>query len=170
MPITTREMPESWLLTTRRGAPTSREAPGLKRMRARRAPFPSSVVRMVAPPPAARRVFVCDDSFGYPMLVRTWLDETPDVDYAGMATTADELLSELPGSKAHVVLLDIMLPGGLVSRELVDEVRRMRAGIRVVLASAMSDEILRAEQARTGADAACSKLATRDELLSLILA
>ena len=125
---------------------------------------------MVAPPPAARRVFVCDDSFGYPMLVRTWLEDTAEAEFAGIATSADEMLNELPRSRAHVVLLDIMLPEGLVSRQLVDEVRRMCSGIRVVLASAMSDEILRAERQRTGADAACSKLATRDELLSLILA
>ena len=127
----------------------------------------------MAPPPSspvARRVFVCDDSFGYPMLVRNWLEDAPDAEFAGLATSADELLSELPGARAHVVLLDIMLPGGLISPQLVDEVRRRCSGIRVVLASAMSDEILREEKARTGADAACSKLATRDELLSLILA
>jgi CheY-like chemotaxis protein len=143
---------------------------GLKRIRAPRGSGGSSFVCMVVPLPVPRRVFVCDDSFGYPMLVKTWLEDASEIEFAGVAVTADELLSALPRSGAHVVLLDIMLPGGLVSRQLVDEVRRVASGIRVVLASAMSDEILRAETARTGADAACSKLATREELLSLILA
>ena len=116
------------------------------------------------------RVFVCDDSFGYPVLVRTWIEETPGVQLAGVAMTADELLGKLPGSRADVVLLDVMLPGGLVSRQLVDELRRASSGVRVILASAMPDEILRTETARTGADAACSKLASRQELMSLILA
>ena len=118
----------------------------------------------------SRRVFVCDDSFGYPRLVKAWLEETPGVELAGMAMTADELLSKLPGAAAHVVLLDIMLPDGLVSPELVDKVRRVAAGVRVVLASAMPDPVLHREATRTGADAACSKLAGRDELLALILA
>ena len=125
---------------------------------------------MVSQQRSPRRVFVCDDSYGYPLLVRTWLEEASGVEIAGMAMTADQLLSQLPRSRAHVVLLDLMLPGGLVSRELVDELRRLASGVRVVIASAMPDEILRAEADRTGADAACSKLASRDQLLSLILA
>jgi DNA-binding NarL/FixJ family response regulator len=117
-----------------------------------------------------RRVFVCDDSFGYPRLVSAWLEESPGVELAGMATTADELLSKLPAARPQVVLLDIMLPDGLVSPELVERVRSICTGVRVVLASAMPDPVLRGEAARTGADAACSKLASREELLALILA
>ena len=117
-----------------------------------------------------RRVFVCDDSFGYPLLVKSWIEEAAGVELAGVAMTADELLASLPGSRAHVVLLDIMLPGGLVSPQLVERLRHLSTGIRVVLASAMPDDILLAETTRTGADAACSKLASRDELLGVILA
>lgn len=118
----------------------------------------------------SRRVFVCDDSFGYPRLVSHWLDESPGVELAGTAITADELLSRLPAARAHVVLLDIMLPDGIVSPELVAKVRRIATGVRVLLASAMPEDILRRETERTGADAACSKLATREELLAQILA
>ena len=117
-----------------------------------------------------RRVFVCDDSFGYPRLVSAWLDESPGVELAGLAMTAEELLSRLPAARADVVLLDIMLPDGVVSPELVDQVRGIASGIRVLLASAMPEEVLRREAVRTGADDACSKLATRDELISRILA
>ena len=113
---------------------------------------------------------MCDDSFGYPLLVRNWIEDAAGVELAGVAVSADELLNKLPGARADVVLLDLMLPGGLVSPELVDEVREISSGIRVVLASAMPDKILQAETQRTGADAACSKLASRDQLLSLILA
>ncbi len=119
---------------------------------------------------APRRVFVCDDSFGYPLLVTRWIEETEGVELAGVAITADELLATLPGSRAHVVLLDVMLPNGLVSAQLVDRLRHVSPGVRVVLASAMPDHILHEQTARTGADAACSKLASRDELFSLILA
>ena len=118
----------------------------------------------------SRRVFVCDDSYGYPRLVSAWLEDSPGVELAGMAMTAGELLSRLPAARAHVVLLDIMLPDAIVSPELVDAVRKAANGVRVLLASAMPDEVIRREAERTGADAACSKLASREDLLALILA
>lgn len=124
---------------------------------------------MVAAQGEPRRVFVCDDSYGYPLLLKNWLAEATGVDLAGVAMTAGELLSKLPRARADVLLLDLMLPDGVVSADLVKQLRGVSAGIRVVLASAMPDSILQAEAARVGADSACSKLASRDELLSVIL-
>ena len=123
---------------------------------------------MVARQQGSRRVFVCDDSYGYPLLVRTWLDEAAGVELAGIATTATELMSQLTRARAHVLLLDLMLPEGLVGPGLVDEVRELSPGVRVVLSSALPEHILRAESTRTGADAACSKLASREQLLAVI--
>lgn len=123
---------------------------------------------MVARQHGSRRVFVCDDSYGYPLLVRTWLEESGGVEFAGIATTATELLSKLARARAHVLLLDLMLPEGLVGPALVDRLRELSPGVRVILASALPDDILRAESVRTGADAAYSKLASREQLLALI--
>lgn len=115
------------------------------------------------------RVFVCDDSFGYPTLVRTWCEEFTGVEPVGVATTVAELRTMLPASHADVVLLDLMLPDGIASPELVEEIRGLMPGIRVVLTSAMTDEILLGEARRIGADAHLTKLAPPAELLAAIV-
>ena len=115
------------------------------------------------------RVFVCDDSFGYPTLVRTWCEEFAGVEPVGVATTAAEMREMLPASRADVVLLDLMLPDGIASPELVAEMRELMPGVRVVLTSAMTDEILLRESRRIGADAHLTKLAPPAELLAAIV-
>ena len=115
------------------------------------------------------KVFVCDDSFGSPTLIRTWCEEFTGVEPVGVATTAAEMRKMLPASHADVVLLDLMLPDGIASPELVAEVRELMPGIRVVLTSAMTEEILLRESRRVGADAHLTKLAPAAELLSAIV-
>ena len=114
------------------------------------------------------RIFVCDDSFGYRMLIGNWCELYDGVESAGMASDADELLRLLPAANADVLLLDLMLGEHRASPELVGSVRELSPGIRVVLASSMPIDVLNAETERVGADGCCSKLASADELFAAI--
>jgi DNA-binding NarL/FixJ family response regulator len=116
----------------------------------------------------ARRIFVCDDSFGYRMLIGNWCELYDGVESAGQAVDADELTRLLPAANADVLLLDLMLGDQRTSPELVTRVRELVPGIRVILASSMPDDVLRTETERVGADGCCSKLASAEELFNAI--
>jgi DNA-binding NarL/FixJ family response regulator len=78
------------------------------------------------------RVFVCDDSESFCMVVGFWLEEADDLDLVGRATNRADALEALPGAGADVVLLDTMgADGGLA----VEEVRAASGGARVVVYS-----------------------------------
>ena len=112
---------------------------------------------------------MCDDSFGYRMLIGNWCEMYDGVESAGAASDADELLRLLPDANADVLLLDLMIGAQRASPELVRSVREVTPGIRVVLASSMPADVLAAETERVGADGSCSKLASADELFSAIV-
>ena len=116
----------------------------------------------------AMRIFVCDDSFGYRMLISNWCEMYDGVEAAGAATDFEELLRLLPEANADVLLLDLMLGDRRASEELVGSIRRLVPDIRVVLASSMPDDVLQAETERIGADGCCSKLASADELFAAV--
>lgn len=119
--------------------------------------------------PSPVRVFVCDDSLGFTNLVGSWAMSVDEAELAGTAASADELLATVAGARPDVLLLDLMLPAGPSSPELVDRVRELVPGIRVVLLSSMPDDRLRAEAARIGADAHSTKVLTIDGLLAVVL-
>ena len=115
-----------------------------------------------------RRIFVCDDSFGYRMLIANWCEMYDGVEAAGAASDPDELLRALPAANADVLVLDLVLGNDRASPELVAAIRGLVPGIRVVLASSMPADVLSAETERVGADGSCSKLASADELFAAI--
>ena len=117
---------------------------------------------------AVRRIFVCDDSFGYRMLISNWCELYDGVESAGTASDAEEMLRTLADANPDVLLLDLMLGDRRSSPELVSEVRALVPGIRVVLASSMPVDVLADETERIGADASCSKLASADELFAAV--
>ena len=114
------------------------------------------------------RVLICDDAVGFPSLVRMWLGEDEGMEAVGVVTTAAELFERLDEHAPDVVLLDLVLPDGAASPELVATLRERRPGLRVVLVSSLPEHRLEQEAARVGADARCPKAATPDELRASI--
>src|SRR4051794_19536494 len=98
------------------------------------------------------RVLLCDDAVGFPALVASWMGGAEDVEHVGTATSATELLEVLADQTPDVVLLDVMLPEGPTSPELVQRVRDLAPGSRVILVSSLPASLLEAEVTRTGAD------------------
>jgi DNA-binding NarL/FixJ family response regulator len=114
------------------------------------------------------RVLLCDDALGFPTLVARWLDEAPDVEHIGTATTATQLLEVIADHAPDVLLLDFMLPEGQTSAELVGRVRELAPDVRVILVSSLPGPLLEAEVERTGADGSCPKATTAARLLAAI--
>lgn len=69
--------------------------------------------------PPTVRVFHCDDSSAFRVLVREMLHEMGGVELVGEASTLDEALAVLPGALVDVVLVD------LFAREREEELLRL---------------------------------------------
>src|SRR5919202_6443430 len=106
------------------------------------------------------RVLLCDDALGFPALAAKWLQETPGIDYVGTTTSATELLDVIADRAPDVVLLDLMLPEGPTSPELVARVRELAPGSRVVLVSSLPAMLLTGKVDRLGADGGLPKATT----------
>jgi DNA-binding NarL/FixJ family response regulator len=117
----------------------------------------------------AIKVLLCDDAVGFPRLVASWLSRGDEFEYLGLATSATELLEVVGDLAPDVVLLDYMLPEGPASPELVDRLRALVPGVRVVLISSLNGPQLAAEAERTGADGYCPR-ATKAERLRAVVA
>lgn len=111
---------------------------------------------------------LCDDALGFPDLVASWLQDDPGMELVARTGTATELLEVLPEQPADVVLLDLMLPEGTTTPELVERVRALAPGVRVVLVSSLPVDLLQTEVVRTGADAAGPKATTAEQLRAVI--
>lgn len=116
----------------------------------------------------ALRVLLCDDAIGFPDLVASWIAGAPDLELVATASDATELLEVLAAAAPDVVLLDLMLPEGPTSPELVQRVRELAPGARVILISSMPTAQLTSEAQRTGVDALSPKWTTADALLALV--
>jgi len=106
------------------------------------------------------RVFHCDDSAAFRVLVREMLRELGDVEVVGEAASVDAALSGLAAVNADVVLLDLIGDAG--EDELVALLRPVAGGARFVVYSGMPE--------RTGdaADGHLHKAAAFEELHRVI--
>jgi DNA-binding NarL/FixJ family response regulator len=114
------------------------------------------------------RVLLCDDALGFPALVASWLNGAPDAEHVGTTTSATELLEVVADLAPDVVLLDLMLPEGKTSPELVQRVRDLAPGSRVILISSLPAVMLQDEVQRVGADGLCPKATTPERLLDVV--
>ena len=79
------------------------------------------------------RVFHCDDSEAFRVLVREVLAEAPDLELVGAAATAQAAVDGVRATAPDVVLLDLV--GRDLGPELVDRVRAAAPAARVVVLS-----------------------------------
>jgi DNA-binding NarL/FixJ family response regulator len=79
------------------------------------------------------RVFHCDDSEAFTRLVAFWLAEYEDIEHAGRAHTAQEVLQALPEAHADVVLLDTLGKPG--DDTLLNAIREVSPGVKVIVYS-----------------------------------
>ena len=106
------------------------------------------------------RVFHCDDSPAFRLLVREMLRDYEGIDVIGEAATLEEALASLPDARADVVLVDLL--EGAPEDELVDRLRAVAPDSRFLVYSGMPE--------RTGgsAEGHLHKSATFEELHRVI--
>lgn len=103
------------------------------------------------------RVFHCDDSEPFRLLVREMLTDLGGVEVVGGAASLDDTLAALPGAGADTVLVDLVERAR--EAEMLGLLREAAPGARLVLYTGMP-----AERAPAGADAHVHKSAGFEEL------
>ena len=114
------------------------------------------------------RVLICDDARLYSTMLSAQLEDDPEIEVVGVATTAPAGLDEAVRLAPDVVVLDHLLPDG-DSSELVPRLRERVPAAAVVLVSGLPGEALARTAAGVGAQAWASKGASRDEVRAAIL-
>lgn len=123
---------------------------------------------MAAPEPL--RVVICDDSLGFPALVRTWLRSDGRFEVVGVAAGGEAAKQLVAEQRADVIVLDLVLPDAPDPVVLVRELRERRPGLRVMMVSSLRLDGLRNAAEAAGADGVCGKGATAQELADALYA
>lgn len=111
------------------------------------------------------RVFVADD---HPIVregLRRILNDRSDIRVVGEAATSDEIFERLDESEAHVLLLDISMPGP----GFLETMRRLRGGeVKILVVSMYPEEQFGIRALKAGAAGYLTKDQSSDELVNAI--
>jgi two-component system response regulator EvgA len=116
------------------------------------------------------RVLVCDDSLGFPTLVRAWLHDDGRFTVVGLATGGEQAKRMVGEHRPDLIVLDLVLPDAPDSPTLVAALRSEHPALRVLLVSSMHKERLEASAQAAGADGFCNKSAKPGELTERLYA
>jgi DNA-binding NarL/FixJ family response regulator len=116
---------------------------------------------------AAIRVFHCDDSEAFTQLVRHWLAEQDDLEWAGAERDPERVAESVRAADPDVVLLDTMGQPG--DDGLLVAVREAVPGARVVIYSGYV-EMMGADGLAAGADAYLDKAGDEQALVDCLRA
>ena len=117
--------------------------------------------------PHVIRVFHCDDTPAFTRLVRHWLSDHEDLEYAGAAHTGDEAVARLPAAAPDVVLLDTMDAPG--DPGLLAAIRAAVPHARVIVYSGYLS-IVNSDELGGEADAYLAKSDDEEMLVTMIRA
>ncbi len=113
------------------------------------------------------KVLLADVSPAFRTFIRQILEVAWDVNVAGQASDAEEVVRLAQQLKPDVVLMDIDLPGP----DSLEATRRIKAWLpetKVIMLSAVDGETYRNTAAKSGADGFLPKSASVSEILSVI--
>ncbi len=116
----------------------------------------------------AIRVLICEDAPGFSVLARTWLDEDPELDVVGIASTAQDAVDATRRLDPNVILLDRTLPDAVDVDEVVRRLRTAAPTTSIVLMSSLPPDQLASDAKRVGACASVPKTARADELREVV--
>ncbi len=113
------------------------------------------------------RVLVVEDQRALADALQIAIDAQPDLECAGVASTAEESLRQTAAEHPDVVLMDIHLPGG----DGIESTRKIKAsipGVRVIILTGDTAPALYNEATAAGADGFLAKDSAFPEILTAI--
>jgi len=103
-----------------------------------------------------KRVLIADDNDYVRTVIRTFLQDVPDVEICGEAVDGQDAVNMASELKADLVLLDLSMPT-LNGAEVTSILKKKMPEVRIILFTMHTDKIGEAALARIGADAVLSK-------------
>ena len=116
------------------------------------------------------RVALVDDHHVVRRGMKSFLESFSDIRVVGEAATAEEALDRLADWQPHVVVMDLLLPGGMDGIEATRRVLQRLPSTRVVVLTAYTDEARAAAALRAGATGYVRKDASPEFLLQAVRA
>jgi NarL family two-component system response regulator LiaR len=102
--------------------------------------------------------------------LKAYLESFPDLQVIGIAASGEELLEQLDAWKPHIVLQDLLMPGGLDGIETTRRVVERAPSTRVIALTASTDEARMMGVLRAGAVGYVRKDAEPEILLAAVRA
>ena len=96
-------------------------------------------------------VAIVDDHRVVARSLKAYLETFPDLRVVGMAATGEELLEQIGSWRPHVVIQDLLMPGGIDGIETTRRVLAREPAVRVVALTASFDEARMMGVLRAGA-------------------
>jgi NarL family two-component system response regulator LiaR len=102
--------------------------------------------------------------------LKAYLESFPDLRVVGIAATGEELLARLDDWRPHVVLQDLLMPGGIDGIETTRRALARHPDVRIVALTASTDEARMMGALRAGAAGYVRKDAEPETLLAAVRA
>ena len=110
------------------------------------------------------RVLICDDSLGFPTLLRTWLEADGRFAVVGLAAGGEQAKELVAAERPDALVLDLVLPDVPDTPALVAALRERHPALRIMMISSLHDEALSNAAEAARANGWCNKGATSEEL------
>lgn len=104
----------------------------------------------------SKRVLIADDNDYVRMVVRTFLQDVPDIEICGEAVDGKEAVDKASELKADLVLLDLSMPT-LNGAEVTTILKKKMPEVRIILFTMYTDKVGEPLLTALGADAVLSK-------------
>ncbi|MFQ5528076.1 MAG: response regulator transcription factor [Thermoanaerobaculia bacterium] len=113
------------------------------------------------------RILIADDHEMIREALCRMIEEDPAMTVVGQAANGEEALDLCRKLEPDLVLLDVVMPGQ-DSLEIVDDLKRSKSGVRVLMLTALPEDQYALRCLRAGADGYLVKASGRDELVDAI--
>ncbi len=113
------------------------------------------------------QIFLLDDHEIVRRGIRELLENEPDMEIVGEASTAEEAIQRIPAVRPHVAVLDVRLPDG-TGVEVCREVRSEMPGVACLMLTSFSDDDALFEAIMAGASGYVLKQIRGNDLVSAV--
>jgi DNA-binding NarL/FixJ family response regulator len=115
-------------------------------------------------------IAIVDDHRVVARSLKAYLESFPDFTVVGIATSGEQLLTQIQEWKPQVVLQDLLMPGGIDGVETIRRISECAPSVKVVALTASTDEARMMGALRAGAAGYVRKDAEPEVLLAAVRA